>query len=266
MSSAFKYTRPRPAAFEEREDAQEVLASLLDEDSDTTWVRFQYRFALNLEHASRRDQVQDSDDVHVARDLKTLSLDEMGNGGIDELCSQLPQNEVAYVVYNNSKGSQVEDELEHHAKVLEGTRWKLWFKLRQKITHKSASDILNAWSCLLEGKAKVIECTRLQTLAQDLSIFLSPEAPTNDPIKLIEFLCETTPKLKHVYKEALDEFYVAGDVEYTLLHACGVVAMHLEQMQADRGVYVCVWMELYRVCVYDISLAYTRTVTGRARQ
>lgn len=231
MVASSIHQRPKPVEIEDRDEAQATLESLLEKDSDVTWVQFRYRIirgGAGLVRATEK-----AEELGVARDLTELTLEEVGSGGIDELRSQLPPHEIAYVVYNNSKGSKREDQLAEKGKVQEGTRWKKWLNLLKEEKHRFVREHLYDWAWLVEHNAQAAECIRLKKLLAALNFYVPPEVPMHDPIKFIEFMCQLSPSLNKVYKKALEELF-SNDAAHTVLQATAAVADHLDNLEAER--------------------------------
>ena len=234
MASQYVLARPKPAEIEDREEAVATIDSLLDENVDgVTWVQFRYRIIRGGAGLSRT--TEEAAIKGVDRDLGELTIEEVGSGGVDELRAQLPEHEIAYVVYNNSKGSQHEDIREREKKARVGFQWKQWQAYRVRETARFKRHVLLQWAAEVEQIAKDAECLRLQKLAADLGIYLPVDVPLHDPVKMVEFVCIASPNLNKVFKKALEELYDdAEDASYTVLMATMVVAQHLDHMQEAR--------------------------------
>lgn len=75
--------RPKPANIEDRDEAQATLETLLEEDSDITWVQFRYRVIRGGAGLARSEELAGTKGVD--RDLSSLTLEEVGSNGIAEL-------------------------------------------------------------------------------------------------------------------------------------------------------------------------------------
>ena len=231
--STYSGQRPKPVDIEDREEAQATLETVLEEGSELTWAQFRYRLIRGGAGLGRA--TEDAEARGVDRDLSTLTLEEVGSNGIAELSAQLPPYEVAYVVYNNHKGSLREDVIRRGQQHRVGTRWKQWFVLQDREVKRFVREHLYDWAALVEKLAQEAECKRLLDVAHELNIYVPSDAPMHDPVKMVEFMCQASPPLNQVYVKALEKLFdAAEDAAYTVLQATGEVAKHLDKLHADK--------------------------------
>jgi len=223
--------RPKPANIEDRDEAQATLETLLEEDSDITWVQFRYRVIRGGAGLARSEELAGTKGVD--RDLSSLTLEEVGSNGIAELRGELPPHEVAYVLYNNTKGTRREDAIRREQRLRDGSCWRRFFALQNRVVKRFVREHLHFWAALVETNAKEVECKRLLGLTHHLNIYVPEGAPTHDPVKTVEFICKASPPINGVYIRALEKLFdMAEDPEYTVLQATGEVAKHLEKLHA----------------------------------
>ena len=223
--------RPKPANIEDRDEAQATLETLLEEDSDITWVQFRYRVIRGGAGLARSEELAGTKGVD--RDLSSLTLEEVGSNGIAELREELPPHEVAYVLYNNTKGTRREDVIRREQQLRDGSCWRRFFALQNFVIKRFVREHLHFWAALVETNAKEVECKRLLGLTHHLNIYVPGGAPTHDPVKTVEFICKASPPINGVYIRALEKLFdMAEDPEYTVLQATGEVAKHLEKLHA----------------------------------
>ena len=237
MATAY-LRRPKNVEIEDRTEALATLEQVLDADCVETWAQFRYRL---LPCGVERDSAE-ATGRGGHRDLETLTLHETGSGGLDEVRSQLPPHEVAYVVYNNLKGSREEDRRTRQERLRVGSCWKKWQALRRKQTLCCGRAHILGWSELVEASARELECVRVCGLMQELSLVVPAESPMHDPVKLIGFICKTESELakdmKRVLKRAKEDASngdsMSGDSRFLALQATAQVVAHLEALNAQR--------------------------------
>ena len=233
---ASSHQRPKPTEIDDRQDAVGALMSVVSEQTEATWVQFRYRVIRGGAGLGRSQEKAIA--MGVERDLDVLTVDDTGSGGLEELRRQLPPHEIAYVVYNNSKGSRFEDKIEAARKMREGARWKKWTAMRKRELAHFMHINLADWAATAEQRAGEAECARLKGLASDLSLVMPPNPPMHNPLKLIEHMCGANTALNTLYRAALLSSNAAFDevdiARIQQLHASSEVSEHLGRLQATR--------------------------------